>query len=1079
MNPLWKSLHAATFILAAALSQIAVLNPLCAEETDFAKRSVPLLKSFCLDCHNNQHAEADINLERLMGDRNSFAKEFKTWRRAALMLEDNLMPPKDSEQPKTVQRKQLIASILKNLDQTAKQHAHDPGVVPLRRLTSAEYNYVIHDLTGQNFNLHQELAGDAVGGEGFSNVGLVQFMQDSTLEQYLKTAKRVASHAVIGAGLLRFSEAPGKTGQELSAIARIQAIYRKHGFRTAAGEGGEAFGLDRYPKAFFVAWQYQHRNRLGLQNTTWNTLAKAEGLEERFVRHISKVLNTKSPQFPLKEIVTRWQKLPVPSSDRVIDESKVRAKCEAIHQVMLDWQSRFGKNPDAKEEAPLLAVDTFHVTKTQNFEMNINWPKGTQAAHLQVAVHLANREGKSQAIVVWKNPEIQYRMEDGELTPFRPLKTIAFTDSVQKLQFGKHPKQAKIGPQDFVTDRAESPIIRIPIPKNARLAKLQVQAELDVEHGEDCIVRCTISQQEDTDQGKSVSGILANPLHVDYSAWKAGVLEFARLLPQVSHREPAPSDRDPIPAAFDASYNNAERNWFHYNIKYHRDDRFLVENILSDETRIELDAAWQDLLGAFDYHKTYLQFLAKKYRFGLGERTIATIKPAWIDQLPAKPQSFVKALVENYQTAERAYQHAHPEHINQALAFASKTWRRPLTEPEKFGLRLFYQQAKTEHQLAHDEAMRALIVRILMAPEFLYRTEKPNTTGDAVLLSDWELASRLSFFLWSSIPDQELLRAAQAGELSDPEQLAKQARRMLEDPKSKRLAVEFFGQWFGFYRFTEYRGIDTKRFPEFTEEIQADLYNEAATFFEHLIRENRPVDEVLFADYAFLNSRLANHYGMNIKMPAELGFQKVAHAGRFQRGGLLGLGAVLTVTSAPLRTSPVKRGDWVLRRIVGTPVPPPPADAGSIPADDVLGDGVTIKQRLAAHRRNATCNTCHSRIDPLGFVLEQFDPIGRFRESYRDGQPIESSGELRDGSKIEGVNGLRSYLKTHREKFHRTLCVKLLGYAFGRSESLADQALIHQMQTGLKENDRFAMLVERIVKSPQFRFQRGMKIQTP
>jgi hypothetical protein len=327
------------------------------------------------------------------------------------------------------------------------------------------------------------------------------------------------------------------------------------------------------------------------------------------------------------------------------------------------------------------------------------------------------------------------------------------------------------------------------------------------------------------------------------------------------------------------------------------------------------------------------------------------------------------------------------------------------------------------------------------------------------------------------VPDAELNRAAAAGEFNDPQQIAQQARRMLRDPKSRRLSAEFFGQWFGFYRFDQYRGIDPKRFPEFNEELKTALHEEAVLFFEHIVRENRPVKEILFADYAFLNGDLAKHYGIESAGSFAGDLKRVDNVGRFHRGGLFGLGAVLATTSAPLRTSPVKRGDWILRRVLGTPVPPPPADAGSIPADDVLGDGLTVRQRLEAHRQGASCRNCHARIDPLGFALEEYDPIGRWRERYRDGQPIETTGVLSDGSPIQGVKGLRDYLDDHQELFQRTLCVKLVGYAFGRSESIADAQLIEQMLSGLETEYRFSSLVEKIVSSRQFRFQRGSNFQ--
>jgi hypothetical protein len=321
------------------------------------------------------------------------------------------------------------------------------------------------------------------------------------------------------------------------------------------------------------------------------------------------------------------------------------------------------------------------------------------------------------------------------------------------------------------------------------------------------------------------------------------------------------------------------------------------------------------------------------------------------------------------------------------------------------------------------------------------------------------------------LPDAELRRAAAAGELRDPERLAEQARRMLSDPKSRRLAAEFFGQWFGFYRFDAYRGIDAERFPEFDESLRSSMYEEAVVFFEHIVRQDRPLDEILFADYAFVNDTMARHYGMDVAR-FDRRHVRIENAGQYHRGGLLGLSAVLTATSAPLRTSAVKRGDWVLRRVIGTPVPPPPADAGSIAADDVLADGLTVRQRLEAHRTDASCVNCHARIDPLGFALENYDPIGRWRNEYRDGNAIDASGVLSDGTEIKELDGLREYLWRERRQFQRTMCGKLLGYALGRSELASDRPLIDEMLAAAEQGKPFSDLVVRLVTSKQFRNRR-------
>jgi len=339
-------------------------------------------------------------------------------------------------------------------------------------------------------------------------------------------------------------------------------------------------------------------------------------------------------------------------------------------------------------------------------------------------------------------------------------------------------------------------------------------------------------------------------------------------------------------------------------------------------------------------------------------------------------------------------------------------------------------------------------------------------------LSEYELASRISYFLWSSIPDDELRRAAGAGELNNPQLIQKQVKRMLADPKARRLATEFFGQWLGFYHFDEFKGVDTTRYPEFTEEVKQSMYDEAVSFFEHLIRKDRPVREMLYADYDFLNKPLAKYYGVKKDIKSTGDVEMIEGANGFQRGGLLRLGAVLTSTSAPLRTSPVKRGDWILRRVLGTPVPPPPADAGSIPSDDKNFGGLSVKARLEQHKRNATCANCHMRMDPLGFSLEHYDSTGRWREQYADGKPIEDSAALADQTEINGVDGILKYLQTKDSQVRKNLAHRLIGYSLGRTVAASDQMLIDRMAAA-GPDATFSQLVGEIVTSKQFRNRLG------
>ena len=485
----------------------------------------------------------------------------------------------------------------------------------------------------------------------------------------------------------------------------------------------------------------------------------------------------------------------------------------------------------------------------------------------------------------------------------------------------------------------------------------------------------------------------------------------------------------------------------------------------------------RDVHASFAYHDQYLRLIAEHFKIDLKGTKIADMDAKALAALPDAARPYVKELAAKYQQSVAAQMAAKPRHIEDCLKFAGKAWRRPLTPAEKANLRAFYAKSLNEEK-DHRKAIRAVIARILVSPAFLYRLEQTADASPVKPLTNHELASRMSYFLWASIPDEELRRAADAGELTNPEQLRKQTKRMLADAKARRLSTEFFGQWLGFYHFDQHRGVDTGRFPEFTDLVKSSMYDESVSFFEHIIRKDRPVSEMLFADYTFLNKPLAKHYGVKKEVKSADKMELVEGANEFQRGGLLRLGSVLTATSAPLRTSPVKRGDWVLRRVLGTAVPPPPADAGKLPADDKQFGELSIFEKLEQHKRNATCANCHVRIDPLGFPLEKYDSVGRWRATYADGKPIQDSAIASDKSKIDGVDGLLRYLKANEKQVTRTLAYKLTGYALGRTVQASDELLIERMAQG-GGSIAFSELIGQIVSSRQFRFRLGKEDSPP
>ena len=1005
----------------------------------------PLFRQYCVQCHGKT-PQAGLNLEALIA-RPSVGKDFAHWEKVAAALEQKRMPPAKMPKPGDAERARAVAWVRARLNAYARAHAGDPGRVTVRRLTSGEYAYTIGDLTGLDWKTDADFASDAVGGEGFANFGDVQFIDSANLERYLDAAKRIAEHAVIGAGPLEFFDDPGQSGMELSAISRIQQIYRAHGFRAASAEGGRPYGLERYGKALYASWRYHHRQAASLEEA-----AKAEGLSPRFLEHIWGVLQDPTPTYPTSEVVSRWKNLPAS------DAKAARTGCEEIQHFLIEWPRWLlgaggaAEGGQGDERALVLTDASVQATPSHQFRFFARSKEKTARVYLSTVS--MNPAAKDKPAIRWRNGVARFRGTERGGGTQQPLLPLLSEETRKRLGIAP-------GAEEFTLRAGESVFLDIPLPEGAGGLGLEIEAAMEA--SQEAVVRCTVSNHEELSKGRPDSALLGHPTTAAFRNWKSGVLAFAARMPQISQGEPTPADRDPIPSPFNDAYNQPERDRFHTQLKYYRDDRFLVEKMLDNATRTKLEHAWADLLSSFEYHDLFLRFVGEKFKLDL-KKSIADLTAAEIAALPAEPRKYVTALRAEYDSIVSAREAAQAGHVEESLGFASQAWRRPLTQSEKDGLRRFYTEARESGKLDHTKALRALLARILVAPAFLYRLESPGR------LSSWEMASRMSYFLWSSVPDAELRRAAAAGELLQAMALERQAKRMLADPKARRLSTEFFGQWLGFYRFDQHRDVDAGRFPEFTGEVKSAMYDEAVSFFEHIIRKDRPMGDVLFADYTFLNPTLAKHYGVSRKF-AGAEFEQVDGAQAFHRGGLLRLGAVLTATSAPLRTSPVKRGDWVLRRVLGTPTPPPPADAGSIPADDKLFGGLSVQERLAAHQRNPSCASCHTRIDPLGFPLESYDPVGRWRKHYADGKPIDDASALADQTKIAGVDGLLEYLKTQERQVLRTMSSKLVGYALGRTVQPSDQLLIDRM-TAAGGETRFSKMVTEIVTSRQFRQRR-------
>ena len=828
----------------------ALLAVLIAPLALFAASDSPAtFRQYCTGCHG-ENAPGGVNLEQLLAEP-SFGENFKKWQRVAAEIEHRRMPPEGLPQPTDSERDEAVAWVRTELNAYAEAHAGDPGQVTVRRLTSAEYAYTIRDLTGVDLDVERSFAGDAVGGEGFTNFGDVQFMHDAGLESYLEAAKIVADHAVIGAGPLSFYQDPGMSGFELSAIHRIHDLYREHGFRAVAAEGGRAFGLERYGRAFYAAWRYAHREALGESGVKLAELAEAEDLSQRFLEHIWQVLQERAPTYPTSEVVSRFRALPAPGAA----ESEVRAKCEEIQQFVINWPRwLFGAGELAAggagdERALVITDEALQATPKASLRF-IQRIKEAGKAAVHISVEPTEPGSIAGGAVIWRNPSMRVT-RDGD-----PVSIREFLDAetIEKIGFGKAPGGGELPATDFAVESGAKLAFEMALPKDSRFISVNMDVELAPGQSDEAILRVLVSEDE-SESGRPAWALLGQADSDAFKTWKAKVLSYAARFPQTSHGEPTPSDRDPIPAPFNNVYNQPERDLFHQRVKYYRQDDFLVDKMLDDESRERLEIAWADLKTSFEFHDAFFRFVDDKFELGLEDKGVADLTDTNVAAIPVEPRQYAEALRADYREVWARRKAAEPRHLDDAVEFASRAWRRPLTAREQDELRSFYQRSREKFELDHSGAVRALLARILVAPDFLYRVEKPTEVSGVTPLSNWELAGRLSYFLWSSIPDEELRRAAVAGELSRPETLERQVKRMLGDPKSRRLATEFFGQWLGFYRFDQHRGVDAERFPEFTDEVKAAMYDEAVSFFEHVIRQGRPLREILSADYTFLIRR--------------------------------------------------------------------------------------------------------------------------------------------------------------------------------------------------------------------------------
>jgi len=1022
---------------------------------EYPERILPLVQKHCLKCHSAEKKKGGLDLGRF-GTVADVRSHSRTWQKVLRRLRDGEMPPKNTPQPSSADRKRLIEWSENYLLADARDRAGDPGLVLMRRLTKAEYNNSVRDLTGVDLRPAKRFLEDSVAGEGFANTGESLFMAPDLLPKYLDAARQVSAHAVLTSSGIRFSPSSDRHDWTAEAAQRIQDFYSRYTDRKG-----------RLPLADYLKATLRFRDRdraadLSLAEfAAQQDLAAGRTLSPKYLRLLWESLNELPAEGEMAEVVRQWRDTKTIVVKGVHDAATRIEEASSSdpgdpktfqyppvpgafgHPGPYGVRNVTGTDVDAGfiwNPGSHFVVDFGKAKQIKQVRLWSGYGGGSRGATMQVAFS----DEPGGPFTVPKGGEFDYLtsrgggvLENGEASSdftgsyryeFQPATARYWRVAMVGATSGHMPRTTTIqfGP---MPDLVASGLVGIISSRQARLWKFNSQTNHLI--GSLGLFGPHVIPLSDT-SGKPKR---------DSDSYSS----FARLFPRAVCFAPV------IPVNTDVTVQ-----------LFLREDEPLSRLVLDAKEHRQLDRLWDELHYLSREPLEVLYNTKEFIGFQPANRIENTNKFAkLIPSLQAKAEAF-----------EKSASAAEPGQLNAVIDLAARAWRRSLSKVETDELRELYQLLRHKQELSHDAAIRTLITRVLVSPNFLYRIERPARGEQVVTLSDWELATRLSYFLWSSMPDDQLRTAASNGRLQDEDLFAAEASRMLKDSKARALATEFAGQWLQFRGFEQYDGKSETRFPTFTANLRIAMHREATGFVSEIIRNDRSILEFLQADYTFLNHELAVHYGIPNVEGSE--FRRVAGVGRFGRGGIMTLGSVLTKQAGALRTSPVLRGTWVVETLLGRRIPNPPDDVAQLDDDEVNKDGLTMRQQLERHRADAACATCHAKIDPYGFALEAYDPIGRLRERDRNGNPIDAHAEPQDGDAFEGLTGLQAYLLNHRDEFTKQFCRKLAGFALGRSVELSDEPLLAEMQARLKQHDyRFSTAMLTLVKSSQFRRHRG------
>ncbi len=985
------------FLLAATAAQ-AQTPKLTAQ---FNGEVQSFLGKYCLGCHTGARAQGGLDLKSYTS-LDKVAADFERWTEAANRVSAKEMPPRTAAQPPAEMAKQFTDWIHAMRADQLRKGAGDPGIVLARRLSNAEYDATIRNLTGQDLRPAKQFPLDPANTAGFDNSGETLTMSSALMNKYLQSARSIADNLVFTAEGLEFSPHPMRveTDREKYAVQQIMNFYR-------------AQPTD-YARYFEAAWRYRHRAALGKPGATLASTAADMKISAKYLPLVWSILNDKDAVGPVARLQAMWNALPAPSGTAGVTAQTV---------AMRDY---------------------------------------VQKIRYLTAMHFAAR---------------RVRGLPGQAQPLHDWRLKLYSQNHRK--------------SDPAALRADN----TPLTEAERLPRMPgLHADATPRYA--LLVR---------NARRAADAELVYPA-AQKARYEAAFARFASVFPDafvVSERGRFWPDNSEDQGRFlSAGYHNTAG--------YFRDDTALMELILDEKGQRDLDRLWDNFDFSADWTRTtWTQYFLNNAGQvdGLGAESglprplkgaitdtavIMELRDKHLARAKADPNNDIvqaeQAIRWHFATKDATMRRfeklrvtAEPRHLAALEAFAGRAWRRPLTAADRTRLRTAYQTLRDKNQLSHEDAVRDTLVGVLMSPDFLYRFDLtggvavrlPDANITAAPLTNISLASRLSYFLWSSMPDDSLMARARADQLSNGATLNAEIRRMLKDERATGLATEFTANWLGVRHFETGNSVDRERFPTFTDDLRSAMFQEPVRFMADVIANDRSILELINGDYTFVNPVLAKHYGMPAVSGGNDHWVRVDNAARYQRGGLLPMAVFMTQNSPGLRTSPVKRGFWVVNKVLGIRIPPPPPTVPELP-DDESKMNLPVREMLAAHRANPVCAACHARFDSFGLAFEGFGPVGEARKADLAGRAVETAVTFPGDVKGEGVAGLKAFIKEHREEnFVDNFSRKLVVFALGRSLQLSDEALVDRIKDNLKAKDyRFSAAVETIVQSPQFKTRR-------